>query len=1159
MKTFLSFLILTILSINVVFGQELPNITSHSPNVASLGQYGDYPVDYSTGVPKIGIPLYTITSGELQLPISISYHASGIKVDQEASFVGLGWSLNAGGVITRVIQDKVDQNGALPGFSTRGNSLPDYNSITGESPAGFVGNDPSATVDGTIRINYRHDKEPDIFSINSSLLSGQFCLNNSLVYKSLNYEPYKYEVDINNKTIVITDEYGKVFRFGKSLDNEAAHETTNIINETFDVENDTQASYNTVLPYDSSWYLTEIISANKKDTIQFKYTSAHFTDSKSAGMNRYILTDGLLNQTDQSGRKFNSTVKYISKITIGNTRVLDKIIFKNGSVEFSKATDREDMGNTSVPRITGFTVKDRHGSQIKKIEFTNNSHFDRDASTGYGLNNQPIPTTSTKRKSLKLNGVKFYDKNNVFINDYSFEYDAEELPPRNTGTKDFWGYYNGTSSTTLIPATFYSDNPSGKPVFIGTSRDASFNHMKAATLDKIVLPTKGYTEFEYEPNYYLEDYQQNGQTIKTKTINLAAINRQSSCPSGFFDGIPANNTLDFTVTEDVIDNGIDYEGTLSVMFSDYTSTGSPYMYFRLLDITNGTPGTVIHTFDHLQADKANHKVHTEDIYVEENHTYRLEAMTNGVSGSNMSICNSPWMEVTLTYDYYSTTTPQQIIPKQAGGLRIKTITNYNHDDTLITKKKYTYGDVAYGPNGVGAGLLISDPSKNYYYYPLLYYTNTTNAELKDVLWFSSTSRVELGTNSGNPVDYNKVTEYITSHTNNDITNGKTEYYYSQTGRNVDVSYATTNRPYNRFIFPSWKRSNLLKTVYNKQKINESYEPVRSDTLIYTDVPEIRIKTLKIIEREPEKFAVVLNDPIFNSSNRFYYYNFYESRGKRLLTKKITRDYENGLERMVSSTSYTYGNTDHMQQTIVSTTNSKGDLLKTKIDYPQDLSPLPLSSESNLITRHQLAVPIKTETFKKEGSNPEEKISSQYTVFDHTIWLNQNLPRFVKSAKGSGTLENRIEYNEYYDDGNVQEVSKIDGSHIVYLWGYEKEYPIAKIENATFTQVTSAIATLSSSYNTLEEIQSRSDLDDDRTIGSSGKEGDLRTALNDLREALPNAMVTTYTFDPLIGVTSITDPKSYTIYYEYDAANRLKMVKDADGKIVSENEYHYKSQ
>jgi len=54
------------------------------------------------------------------------------------------------------------------------------------------------------------------------------------------------------------------------------------------------------------------------------------------------------------------------------------------------------------------------------------------------------------------------------------------------------------------------------------------------------------------------------------------------------------------------------------------------------------------------------------------------------------------------------------------------------------------------------------------------------------------------------------------------------------------------------------------------------------------------------------------------------------------------------------------------------------------------------------------------------------------------------------------------------------------------------------------------------------------------------------------------MVTTYTYDPLIGVTSVTDPRGYTMYYEYDEFQRLEFVKDEDGNIYSENQYNYKN-
>lgn len=53
------------------------------------------------------------------------------------------------------------------------------------------------------------------------------------------------------------------------------------------------------------------------------------------------------------------------------------------------------------------------------------------------------------------------------------------------------------------------------------------------------------------------------------------------------------------------------------------------------------------------------------------------------------------------------------------------------------------------------------------------------------------------------------------------------------------------------------------------------------------------------------------------------------------------------------------------------------------------------------------------------------------------------------------------------------------------------------------------------------------------------------------------MITTYIHKPLVGVTSVTDPKGDTQTYHYDNFNRLEFVKDKDGNVLSENEYHYR--
>src|SRR4051812_19271228 len=75
-----------------------------SPEASALGKYGDIQVSLATGIPNISIPFFDINTNDFSLKLNLSYHASGIKVEEIAPSTGLGWSLNAGGVITRVIR-----------------------------------------------------------------------------------------------------------------------------------------------------------------------------------------------------------------------------------------------------------------------------------------------------------------------------------------------------------------------------------------------------------------------------------------------------------------------------------------------------------------------------------------------------------------------------------------------------------------------------------------------------------------------------------------------------------------------------------------------------------------------------------------------------------------------------------------------------------------------------------------------------------------------------------------------------------------------------------------------------------------------------------------------------------------------------------------------
>ena len=172
---------------------NLPSIVMPSPNAASLGIYGKIPVGLYTGTPNISIPLYEINLDGKSIPITLSYRASGIKVMQEASWVGLGWNLQAGGCIVSEIRGSSDfgeydipggPNGYYyeqdwPYFIDSLNNKVDFPAL---AYAYNNGNKPAVTHDQYLYDHYfegEYDFEPDLFHFNFGQYSGSMFFKKS--------------------------------------------------------------------------------------------------------------------------------------------------------------------------------------------------------------------------------------------------------------------------------------------------------------------------------------------------------------------------------------------------------------------------------------------------------------------------------------------------------------------------------------------------------------------------------------------------------------------------------------------------------------------------------------------------------------------------------------------------------------------------------------------------------------------------------------------------------------------------------------------------------------------------------------------------------------------------------------------------------------------
>lgn len=1110
--------LISFFSITLFAQTDLPSVMPPSPEASALTRFTEVPVSHYTGIPDISIPIQTISARGIKIPITLRYHARGVKVSDVAPSTGTGWSLSYGGSISRQIRGKADDTAFPNGYLAHPSIFMNYstNQNTRDIERMKSSLDPS------------FDYYPDQFSFDAGGVSGKFILSyvdQQPVIQSFGDTKINYQTE-NGKiaSFIIKDSNGNTFYYGRSMDGARFARDSQLssgksIYHSRVVDDPPGAGESNIY---TSWHLMDIQTATGDLISYFYHNPGMFTRYRKA----YDMHDSDGNITN-SVNNYQNIQSIHTRLSIINSSEyqLREIIYNKGKIIFTnQSTLREDYNGYALDKIT---IKDNDDVTVKgyKFNYAYTTSNDQTNILGYFKNGTEFANSF---KRLFLTTIEEEGKNGRKLPPYKFTYDSTVLPSRFSTRQDYWGYYNGALNNGPFLRMFDYGN---------YTPDRSVDTLKsqAGLLLKIQYPTGGTTTFTYEdnigapPSYLPEVKIPNVNPISEPPVQIVLTK------SDFFN--PSTGA---------------YEAVSLTFPCAMVSYNIQCFHFRPID---GDPNIPDCIFD-FGMDNVTMQVGTSvNFSTCSDNTKVFRILPKQVSGvdPNLHLSNQYDFQIHLTYN--NNTEPHYLY---AGGKRIKKIENESVNGTTIREFEY------YRPGtNITSGGVIGLPS--------FLERKENNSNIYQHYYDSDSS---YGTFQPNAIGYSHVTEYYGTKEDNI---GKTEYTFTNLSDSGGDYYKF---PYHPPTDNEWLRGKnirtkifkknqndtytLTKNIYNKYKFHNEvfaadfeypgfvspyfkFTPLGSShdyssTLAVLDTLKTRT-LLKLQLFMPRRLTDV--EHLNGLSNGYRLYHF--TGGTVNLDHTIETDYFDNARSIIKTTNYFYTYDRHYQVSKTETSDSNDKIVSNINYFPIDiLEGLTSYPTEEIAAVDTLFAQNRFEVVKLETKKNDTLLSTVNNLYHNNSLA---LPKVVQDSKGTNALKNRIEYHGYDNRGNPLVVSRTDGIKTVFIWGYNKQYPIAKIENVTYAQVQSFESNL----------QALSNADNDNCREVDCTEQQLREALKTLRTSLPSAKISSYTYDPLIGVTSMTDPKGYTVYYEYDGFNRLEYVKDDEGNILSENEYHYREQ
>lgn len=1137
-------------------------VTLPSPTSASLGNYGNIPVSLYNGTPEIGIPLYQIKTNNHSVNLRLQYNATGTKVSEDASLAGLGWSLSTGGAVTRIVRQKDDLNtnygyyyvASLPASNTD-NSY-HYTSENQWLIDLQYGNDINSGIT---------DAEPDIFSYNFCGYSGRFVIGKNASGSSIFLdEKNNMEIKYLSGGWIFTDPLGYKFYL----------KTTEIAQNYYrssQTELTTLSGVNG-LNFDinpspiTAWYIDSIV-APTNEKIAFTYSKGKSLSLFNKSEQLFKMTSLEILPSVNCTSSLPSLPDDYHSYDITRQELTDvylkKIEFVNGYIEF-KHSARADIDNLTIPE--GFMAPSKLDSVIIRNA---NGEFIK----GFILYYSYFNASNTSGR-LKLDSISEIGKGNVKNSPYTFSYyNQNSLPGKYDKNIDHWGFYNynGAINYTLLPTTVF---PSAVGSFSGADREANEtnNYPINGVLKEIKYPTGGKTVFEYE----LHEYANLQGEQAYRVVNKFAMARSNP------DIYPADDEKEIEFTIPPLPGSVNGKVPVTIWcnyskvnpnLDDLVSFGYSNMWKQNSSgVWQSIAGCQTSNYDGQNASP----IERMDNFDPGN--YRI--LVQSTSGWSFAMSIS-WIE------------KEPVTSRKGGGIRIKKITDEdNLGNTSVKRYLYQLNDSA----ATSSGKLLSNPQ---YAYALSvglnnarigtgFYESCNYASGFHTILSGSIYNSGLSSRSG-IVGYSKVTELIGENGEN----GRTEYYYH------NAHESTPSFPF----IPS-------KADPQNGKADSVKTYTAGGVLIKKNEFNYQLK-----ETNSLKGLKLLSINVFDGG---FCGQFYDNFSHWVVLKQETETLYTSSGAIATTKEYYYNNNKHLELTQVDITKSDGTTLITKYKRPDDYT---VSGGNSFVEQmrdiHIISPIIEQQTFLKQGTTTKllSGTFAKFARFNNQFYK----PSIIYDIEATSPLSDLTEssfasngqpvmhpaytpalyFYKYSALGNILEQQKANDVKESYIWGYNSQYPIASATNAavkdifhtSFEEGDDIGVQQTYNPNTGERFKLLSSAGYSKSLtnltpgqyilsywqlisGSrweyhqsvvtvTGTTYNINIAYNngidELRFYPVGTQMTTYTYNPLVGMTSQCDANSQIISYEYDSFGRLYCVRDQDRNVLKRYTYNYQGQ